>query len=202
MLNFNEEKEKYLIRLDNFLNREDLNVTIDETNNPKLMKAILNPKNDIELKYGNAVINFLEDQINIIMDCYNDNINLDNIDNTMLTNYYVECIKTYNKTQSEDDIKKIFIKYENEEKMATIIYEMITIMLTDFDEFINKVAKECNYDIEDDMEYHDLLDNINLISKLGKEYNTETDMNKFIIMSEIFHNIYLNGKKNKKLIFD
>lgn len=194
-LTFDDRKEEYLNKLkENLYLFERYNITYhhDKT---KMMKILLNPKNELELELGNNLIVYVQD-----IDYMTKNDLEIDYDNSLYLEVLTQLYNIYKNTDSKEKYEEIINKYDNPKAIAKIAYELICLGVNGVNDFIEYFAQKNNIDLSDELEVQRLnicTEELNLKDN-KKDLTEEEEMKLSIEFFKELHNEVINKDEKRK----
>ena len=194
-LTFDDRKEEYLNKLkENLYLFERYNITYHD-DKTKMMKILLNPKNELELELGNNLIVYVQD----IDYMTKNDLELD-YDNSLYLEVLTQLYNIYKNTDSKEKYEEIISKYDNPKAIARIAYELICLGVNGVNDFIEYFAQKNNIDLSDELEVQRLnicTEELNLKDN-KKDLTEEEEMKLSIEFFKELHNEVINKDEKRK----
>jgi len=194
-LTFDDRKEEYLNKLkENIYLFERYNITYHD-DKTKMMKILLNPKNELELELGNNLIVYVQD----IDYMTKNDLELD-YDNSLYLEVLTQLYNIYKNTDSKEKYEEIISKYDNPKAIARIAYELICLGVNGVNDFIEYFAQKNNIDLSDELEVQRLnicTEELNLKDN-KKDLTEEEEMKLSIEFFKELHNEVINKDEKRK----
>lgn len=194
-LTFDDRKEEYLNKLkENLYLFERYNITYHD-DKTKMMKILLNPKNELELELGNNLIVYVQD-----IDYMTKNDLEIDYDNSLYLEVLTQLYNIYKNTDSKEKYEEIINKYDNPKAIARIAYELICLGVNGVNDFIEYFAQKNNIDLSDELEVQRLnicTEELNLKDN-KKDLTEEEEMKLSIEFFKELHNEVINKDEKRK----
>ena len=188
---FIEARNRYLARLKH---RDDYT---DPAFNG-LVDVIVEPGDEFELEYCQAILGFQDDVREIKKSCMTGDIKRIDLDNSYAINTISECIKL----MSVDEVKpEVYEKICNVDT-ARLMYEIMVMSSCDKDNFFNRLVSECGFSCDklEDIElfnffysmFFAFLNSVDT-TRVMKEKTFDYVLEEEIKTASRFHKLYLEG---------
>jgi len=193
---FEQNKNQYLTHLQN---RTELMKDLSKINqNSRLIQILLNPQDNAELDFGIAFLSFIDDNRQIEENINQGNIKEINTEESIGIDCAAKIIKVL---YDEEEIQDELDFFSKPTVFAKVLYELSVLSTIDHNQLIETIMIKNGNDPDD-------IDQCLLVSGIYKSLletmveflcpNTEdsnTFINRFITITEAFHDEYWNGRK-------
>ncbi len=145
---FNDELLKYREKLSDII---DIVKSIKVNNGQKeTMDIILNPRNERELRIANGIVDSFINMGSLYEASYYGYVKY-NEEDCMILDLFVDIINAFKNNDKEEleKIKKERISTASTKETARMIFELITVFVSDPDKSIGNIATRCGFDMND-----------------------------------------------------
>lgn len=148
---FNDELLKYREKLSDNI---DIVKNIKVNNGPKeTMDIILNPRNERELRIANGIVDSFINMGSLYEASYYGYVKY-NEEDCMILDLFVDIINAFKNNDKEEleKIKKERISTASTKETARMIFELLTVFVSDPDKSIRNIATRCGFDMNDELD--------------------------------------------------
>lgn len=196
MKNFEEQRNEYYLKLRK--HTEYVKKMAEDEKNKDLVRMLLIPENENELKLGNAYVMFMEDTLQIAYNAAQGNINEIDVENCIVVEYLAAIVKLVYADTNEEELKKVNELYN--ENLAKILYETVVLAIANPEEYMKALCNKCNVDIEDElalMRFQILLEKVSskIKAPIPDNVYSEQNIDAFVAFTNQYHEICVNGIK-------
>lgn len=196
MNNFEEQRNKYYLKLQDHVGA--ISKLVEEGKQLKLVKILLMPKNEKELRFASSYVMFMDDTSKLSKNVIEGKVKEIDLEKSVLVEYLTTIIGLSN----EEEIKKVYKTYYDKASLQ-ISYEIVVIGLANSFELIKHICDKCNINIKDESEILQLKTLLELCKKaiaprIPEEAITEKDINMIETIASKWHELCINNLKEEK----
>lgn len=193
MKSFELEKQEYMDCLINYINV----LTALSHNKKELstLEIILDPKNEDELKFAKATLQFYSDGEKVIKDAFSGNLEKIDLDNSILVRMLVDILNIVKSGDESklSDLSKMFTE-DDGSMLANFTYEYIVATVIQQDEMLDAISKKIDIDFNNELDLLRFSVSMQKLKALADVRDQSDDKTFAMKIYDKFHQLYLKNK--------